>query len=65
MPLLGTKSNANQKKNYYAMDIRQNLLQIISKEHPEINTILGDCEKKINFENNFFDRVIAIHILEH
>ena len=47
------------------MDIRENLLKIISKEHPMVNTILGDCEKKINFENNFFDRVIAIHILEH
>ena len=57
--------NDNQKKNYYAMDIRENLLKIISKEHPMVNTILGDCEKKINFENNFFDRVIAIHILEH
>ena len=26
---------------------------------------MGDCEKKIDFENNFFDRVLAIHILEH
>ena len=59
------KLNDNQKKNYYAMDIRENLLKIISKEHPMVNTILGDCEKKINFENNFFDRIIAIHILEH
>jgi ubiquinone/menaquinone biosynthesis C-methylase UbiE len=59
------KLNDNQKKNYYAMDIRENLLKIISKEHPKINTILGDCEEKINFENNFFDRVLAIHILEH
>ena len=57
--------NDDQKKNYYAMDIRQNLLKIVSKEHPMINTILGDCEKKIEFENNFFDRVVAIHILEH
>ena len=57
--------NSDQEKNYYAMDIRENLLKIISSEHPTINTILGDCEKKINFENNFFDRIIAIHILEH
>ena len=54
-----------QKKNYYAMDIRENLIKIISEEHPNVQTVLGDCEKKINFENNFFDRVIAIHILEH
>ena len=36
------------------MDIRINLLKIISKEHPLINTILGDCEKKIDFEMKVF-----------
>ena len=46
--------NDDQKKNYYAMDIRENLLKIISKEHPKINTILGDCEKKIDFEKVIF-----------
>ena len=59
------KLSENQKKNYYAMDIRENLLKVLSAEHPKINTILGDCEKKIEFKDNFFDRVIAIHILEH
>ena len=57
--------NDNQKKNYYAMDIRENLLEILSKEHPMVNAILGDCEKEFNFENNFFGRIIAIHVLEH
>lgn len=59
------KLNENQLKNYYAFDIRKNLLKVLSKEQPMVNTILGDCQKKISFENNFFDRVIAIHILEH
>ncbi len=59
------KLSDNQKKNYFAMDKRENLLKIISEEHPFVQTVLGDCEKKFNFENNTFDRVIAIHILEH
>ncbi len=59
------KLNDYQNRNYYAMDIRENLLKILSKEHPNIKTIVGDCEKQLNFENNFFDRIIAIHVLEH
>ena len=54
-----------QKKNYYALERRENLLKILKKEHPEVNTVHGDCEKKLNFEDNFFDRIIAIHVLEH
>ena len=26
---------------------------------------MGDCEERLSFENNYFDRVIAIHVLEH
>ena len=59
------KLNNEQKKNYYALERRENLLKILKKEHPEVNTVHGDCEKKLNFEDNFFDRIIAIHVLEH
>ena len=55
----------DQKKNYFALDIRENVLNILKNDHPEIKAILGDCEKKLNFEDNYFDRVIAIHVLEH
>jgi len=54
----------NQKKNYYALDIRESLLNILSKEHPMIKTVLGDSNQ-LKFEDNFFDRIIAIHVLEH
>ena len=59
------KLNDNQKKNYYALDIRENLLKNLSKEHTLVKPILADCQKKLDFEDNFFDRVIAIHVFEH
>ena len=59
------KLNEEQKKNYYALDIRKNVLNVLSNEHPSINTVLGDCQEELKFNNNFFDRIIAIHILEH
>ena len=26
---------------------------------------MGNCESELDFDDNFFDRIIAIHILEH
>tara|TARA_B100000579_G_C22705568_1_gene791917 strand:+ start:130 stop:840 length:711 start_codon:yes stop_codon:yes gene_type:complete len=54
-----------QKRNYYALDSSEILLDQLSSEQQEINAVLGDCQKTFNFEDNYFDRVIAIHILEH
>ena len=59
------KLTKNQKKNYFAMDSRTNVLKQLKKEHPNVKTILGDCQKKIKFNSNYFDRIIAIHVLEH
>ena len=59
------KLTNNQKNKYFALDSRKNILRQLKKEHPKVNTILGDCQKKIKFKKNFFDRIIAIHVLEH
>jgi len=59
------KLTKNQKKNYFALDTRKNVLKQLKKEHPNVKTILGDCQKKIKFRSNNFDRIIAIHVLEH
>jgi len=56
--------NEDQKRNYYALDIRENLLKILAREHPLVKPVLGDSNK-MEFKDNFFDRVIAIHVLEH
>jgi ubiquinone/menaquinone biosynthesis C-methylase UbiE len=55
----------NQKKNYYALEKRENVINILKKEHPDINAVHGDAEKKLPFDDNYFDRIIAIHVLEH
>jgi ubiquinone/menaquinone biosynthesis C-methylase UbiE len=55
----------NQKKNYYALEKRENVISILKKEHPDINAVHGDAEKELPFDDNYFDRIIAIHVLEH
>jgi len=54
-----------QKLNYYALDIRKNIIDHLKIKHPEIQALLGDCQKNLDFSDGFFDRILAIHVLEH
>jgi len=54
-----------QAANYYAVDIRDNMAADIKRRFPRINTVVADCQKCMAFEDGFFDRIIAIHVLEH
>jgi len=53
------------KIEFYALDIRPEMIKGIKKRFPKVKTILGDCQKRMDFPKNFFDRVLAIHVLEH
>ena len=59
------KLSAEQRANYFAVDIRQNVIDELHKAHPGVNAILGDCQDRLDFADGYFDRIIAIHILEH
>ncbi len=50
---------------YYTLELRTNMSKIIKKRFPQVHVTTGDCQKKTNFKSNFFDRIIAIHVLEH
>ncbi len=54
-----------EESNYYSVEIRKNMLDGLVKSNPLINPILADCQTILPFEDNFFDRAIAIHVLEH
>jgi ubiquinone/menaquinone biosynthesis C-methylase UbiE len=54
-----------QAANYYAVDIRTNMVDGLRQRHPEVNAIVGDCQQKLDFPDGYFDRILAIHVLEH
>jgi len=35
------------------------------KKYPRINVVEADCQQKLPFTNGYFERVLAIHVLEH
>jgi SAM-dependent methyltransferase len=54
--LLYERLKPGQKSQYVALELRQNMA---------IQTSVGDCQARLAFEDGYFDRVLAIHVLEH
>jgi SAM-dependent methyltransferase len=54
-----------QEREYYALELRENMSQRIRERFPLIQTVTGDCQQRLDFPDDFFDRILAIHVLEH
>jgi ubiquinone/menaquinone biosynthesis C-methylase UbiE len=54
-----------QEANYVAIDIRENMVAEIRKRFPRIRSVVGDCQRRMDFPDESFDRILAIHVLEH
>jgi ubiquinone/menaquinone biosynthesis C-methylase UbiE len=57
--------NSAQKSHYVALELRENMATQIQTRYPEIQTYIADCQKPLAFSDNHFDRILAIHVLEH
>jgi SAM-dependent methyltransferase len=55
----------DQEKNYVALELRQNMAEGIQRKFPKVQTRVGDCQTGLDFPNGHFDRILAIHVLEH
>jgi ubiquinone/menaquinone biosynthesis C-methylase UbiE len=52
-------------QHYTALEIREDFAQIIKEKFPKISVLNEDIEKQTSLAPQSFDRIIAIHILEH
>ncbi|MEO7143008.1 MAG: class I SAM-dependent methyltransferase, partial [Bryobacteraceae bacterium] len=50
---------------YYALEMRPEIAARIGQRFPDVRVIVGDCQARLDFPGGFFDRVLAIHVLEH
>ena len=53
------------KQEYYAVELRDELAESLRDRFPTATTLVADCQERLPFETGFFDRVLAIHVLEH
>ena len=50
---------------YVALEIRPEMAAEIARRYPLARTVVGDLAEGLEFDAGSFDRVIAIHVLEH
>lgn len=54
-----------QRANYYALELRNNMADEIRRRFPGVQTEVADCQQELRFADGYFDRILAIHVLEH
>jgi SAM-dependent methyltransferase len=52
-------------KHYVALELRPEMAAAIESKYPEISVCTGDAQAGLAFDAGTFDRVLAIHVLEH
>lgn len=63
--ILYEKLTPEQERNYHAVELRENMASKIRERFPRIQAVTGDCQSRLDFDDGFFDRYIAVHVLEH
>jgi SAM-dependent methyltransferase len=53
------------QQEYHCNELLPELCMEIKKRYPEVNVTPGDCQKRFSYKDAYFDRIIAIHVLEH
>jgi SAM-dependent methyltransferase len=52
-------------QEYHCVEIRQNMADAIVERYPGVSAIVADCQRRLPYEDGYFDRIIAVHVLEH
>ena len=52
-------------REYFALELREGLANVLRARFPGVSVMVGDCQERIDVPDGFFERVIAIHVLEH
>jgi SAM-dependent methyltransferase len=54
-----------QRAAYVAVELRPAMAAEIARQHPDVHVVVGDCQERLDFADGYFDRVLAVHVLEH
>ena len=61
----GTPGLLSSGDSYYCCDVDPIFCEQLRSSLPEGRVACGDIQKRLPYENGFFDRVVAMHVLEH
>ena len=52
-------------QHYSVLELRENMADVLKEKFSSVNVYIGDIQEKTSFEDKHFDRIIAVHVLEH
>ncbi|HLU11420.1 MAG TPA: class I SAM-dependent methyltransferase [Oceanobacillus sp.] len=53
------------RQEYTALELRPELAKHIQEKFPSVNVVVGDIQDRLDFPDGTFNRILAIHVLEH
>jgi SAM-dependent methyltransferase len=54
-----------RERDYYVIELRESLAKHIREKYPHVNVIVADSQERLPFDDETFDRCVAVHVLEH
>ena len=59
------KLSEEQLRSYVCVEFRDNMAQALKERFPKVQLCITDCQEHIPYPDSSFDRIIAVHVLEH
>jgi len=53
------------RQDYHCVEIRAGMADRLRLNYPAVTTVVGDCQDRLPYPDGRFDRILAIHVLEH
>jgi SAM-dependent methyltransferase len=53
------------QEEYVALELQPALAKVLRASYPAVRVVVANCQEQIDFPDGYFDRVLAIHVLEH
>ncbi len=53
------------RQDYYGLELRADMAEQAQRRFPPVKIIIGDIQQQQDLPNEYFDRIIAVHVLEH
>jgi len=53
------------RQDYTCVELRTEMAAALRVRFPNVQTIVGDCQQRLPFDDGHFDRAVAVHVLEH